>query len=68
MECPGITLPLCKLDAMEPIEGFYLTDLPAYQYNDGSVFVGEMLEGMREGRGRLYFPNGSVLEGYWKGN
>jgi hypothetical protein len=43
-----------------------------YHYSDSSVFVGEFLEGLREGKGvcrmpRIGMPD-SVLTGYWSGD
>lgn len=38
----------------------------AWQYDDGSRYVGFWKDGRRNGRGALYKPDGKVLEGLWK--
>ena len=37
------------------------------QLRDGSVYVGEWLQGRRYGQGRLYTRAGGLMEGYWNG-
>lgn len=32
----------------------------------GAGYVGDVVEGMREGKGRLVLENGDIYEGYWK--
>jgi hypothetical protein len=36
------------------------------EYSDGSVYVGAMRDGSREGKGKLLTDDGDVLEGDWK--
>ena len=36
------------------------------KYNDGCRYVGQVLNGIREGKGILYYPNGDIYEGEWK--
>ena len=33
---------------------------------DGSVYEGELLEGMKDGKGRIKWPDGSKYEGEWQ--
>jgi hypothetical protein len=59
-----------------------LEESPAFEYNlkvaaghlrgpvklkDGSVYVGQWLQGRRNGKGRLYTADGGLMEGYWNG-
>lgn len=32
---------------------------------DGSIYEGELLDGMKDGRGKIKWPNGSSYEGEW---
>lgn len=34
-----------------------------YEYNDGRVHIGQWKNGLPHGRGKIYFPNGSLFEG-----
>lgn len=36
------------------------------RYSDGSLFIGEIVEGLREGMGKLVWPDGELYEGNWK--
>jgi hypothetical protein len=33
---------------------------------DGSIYLGQSLNGKREGRGKLQGNDGSIFEGHWK--
>lgn len=35
------------------------------KYGSGEVYVGEMLGGVKQGRGRLEWPEGGYYEGSW---
>lgn len=35
-------------------------------YEDGTVYEGEYVNGLRNGKGRIEYPNGDVQEGEWK--
>lgn len=37
-------------------------------YQNGSKYEGEMLNGMRDGRGKFYYPNGGYYYGEWSQN
>lgn len=37
-------------------------------YGNGSVYEGEVVNGQREGFGKIVFPDGGVYEGEWKNN
>ena len=37
-----------------------------YQFEDGTVYQGNMKEEMKHGRGRFLFADGAYYEGYWK--
>ena len=39
-----------------------------YHYRDGTYFQGQFKRGQRKGKGKLYLPNGDILEGYWYGD
>lgn len=32
---------------------------------DGSIYEGELFEGMKDGKGRIKWPDGSMYEGDW---
>ena len=37
------------------------------KYNDGK-YIGQVLNGLREGKGIMYYNNGNRYEGYWRNN
>ncbi|CAD8131126.1 unnamed protein product [Paramecium sonneborni] len=61
-------LSTCKFDEMEPLENFSIKDFAVYQYRDGSIYAGEIVNCMRNGKGRYCYKNGSIYEGDWKMN
>ncbi|MBT8221212.1 MAG: caspase family protein [Bacteroidia bacterium] len=38
----------------------------AYTFSDGTQYVGEMVNGLPNGKGKVYFNNGNRYEGGWK--
>ena len=36
------------------------------KYNDGDRYVGDLINGIREGKGTMYYNNGNKYEGEWK--
>ena len=42
--------------------------LGPFELSDGSVYQGQMLNGLREGRGKQQWADGSFYDGYWKNN
>ncbi|KAF0973105.1 hypothetical protein FDP41_008609 [Naegleria fowleri] len=39
-----------------------------YHYRDGTYFQGMYKKGQRKGKGKLYLPNGDIIEGFWYGD
>ena len=39
-----------------------------FQFDDGAVYTGQMLNGQREGYGIQIWPEGAKYEGFWKDN
>lgn len=37
-------------------------------WTDGSIYRGQWLKGIQHGRGKMFFPNGSVKDGYFENN
>lgn len=37
-----------------------------FLYLDGSVYTGNWVGGLRDGKGRMTWADGAVYEGYWK--
>ena len=37
-----------------------------YKFKSGDRYVGEYKEGVRDGKGIMYFSNGNIYEGEWK--
>ena len=38
------------------------------RWNDGSVYIGEWLRGIQHGKGKMTFPDGSLIEGIFQNN
>ena len=36
------------------------------EYENGNKYLGQFVNGKREGYGIMYFPNGGIYEGHWK--
>jgi hypothetical protein len=53
----------CIFDEMDPLDDYAITDPATYQYRDASIYMGEIANGKRNGRGRYYYQNGSIFEG-----
>jgi len=50
-------------------EDSFFNSLPEqgpFQYEDGSVYQGNLKDDLRHGRGRFLFSDGAYYEGYWK--
>ena len=40
----------------------------AYFYSDGSSYIGECKDGLRDGEGTIFFANGDSYSGHWQNN
>jgi hypothetical protein len=38
------------------------------RWTDGSIYIGEWQRGIQHGRGKMFFSNGVIKEGYFKNN
>lgn len=36
-----------------------------FRWYDKKVYEGEFMEGKLHGKGKMYFPNGQMVEGIW---
>ncbi|EGR32220.1 p38 protein, putative, partial [Ichthyophthirius multifiliis] len=43
-----------------------LPKLGPYQFENGSIYIGQWKEGQRHGHGTQYWSDGSIYEGYWR--
>jgi hypothetical protein len=48
--------------------GLEVTDELPMELHDGSVFVGQWLQGERHGKGVIFYRDGGYYEGWWKLN
>jgi len=39
-----------------------------YYYRNGNIYDGQIINGMRHGRGVCFYANGEKYDGYWKEN
>ena len=62
-------LPSFNYEPSPPPGGKKKTQIPLKTYRNGNKYEGEVDEnGVRTGRGTLYFASGVIYEGYWKEN